>query len=33
MRLNVNVRETHSMLLDVLSEQHEQHRICLTAIV
>ncbi len=25
-RLNVNVRETHSMLLDVLSEQHEQHR-------
>ncbi len=26
MRLNVNVRETHSMLLDVLSEQHEQHR-------
>lgn len=31
-RLNVNVRETHSMLLDVLSEQHE-HQICLTAIV
>ncbi len=26
MRLNVNVRETHSMLLDVLSEQHEQHQ-------
>ncbi len=25
-RLNVNVRETHSMLLDVLSEQHEQHQ-------
>ncbi|STI76706.1 chromosome partition protein [Escherichia coli] len=28
-RLNVNVRETHAMLLDVLSEQHEQHQICL----
>ncbi|MGQ7790290.1 SbcC/MukB-like Walker B domain-containing protein [Shigella flexneri] len=26
MRLNVNVRETHAMLLDVLSEQHEQHQ-------
>ncbi|MCW0136176.1 hypothetical protein OIU92_06860 [Escherichia coli] len=25
-RLNVNVRETHAMLLDVLSEQHEQHQ-------
>ena len=25
-RLNVNVRETHSTLLDVLSEQHEQHQ-------
>ncbi len=26
MRLNVNVRETHATLLDVLSEQQEQHR-------
>jgi len=25
-RLNVNVREAHSTLLDVLSEQHEQHQ-------
>ncbi|MDU7735731.1 MAG: chromosome partition protein MukB [Citrobacter freundii] len=25
-RLNVNVRETHATLLDVLSEQHEQHQ-------
>ncbi|MDE1185191.1 MAG: chromosome partition protein MukB [Pantoea sp.] len=25
-RLNVNVRETHSMLLDTLSEEHEQHQ-------
>ncbi len=25
-RLNVNVRETHATLLDVLSEQQEQHR-------
>ena len=25
-RLNVNVRETHSMLLDVLSAEHEQHQ-------
>ena len=25
-RLNVNVRETHAMLLDVLSEEHEQHQ-------
>ncbi|XPE49752.1 hypothetical protein ACNKHL_05415 [Shigella flexneri] len=25
-RLNVNVRESHTMLLDVLSEQHEQHQ-------
>ncbi|PIJ51333.1 cell division protein MukB [Erwinia sp. OLTSP20] len=25
-RLNVNVRESHAMLLDVLSEQHEQHQ-------
>lgn len=25
-RLNVNIRETHAMLLDVLSEQHEQHQ-------
>ncbi len=25
-RLNVNVRETHAMLLDVLSGQHEQHQ-------
>nr|WP_154325130.1 chromosome partition protein MukB [Pantoea sp. 201603H] len=25
-RLNVNVREAHSVLLDVLSEQHEQHQ-------
>ncbi len=25
-RLNVNVRETHSTLLNVLSEQHEQHQ-------
>ena len=25
-RLNVNVRETHSMLLDVLSEEREQHQ-------
>ncbi|WYV63000.1 SbcC/MukB-like Walker B domain-containing protein [Salmonella enterica subsp. enterica serovar Infantis] len=26
MRLNVNVRETHATLLDVLSEQQEQHQ-------
>lgn len=26
MRLNVNVREAHSTLLEVLSEQHEQHQ-------
>jgi chromosome partition protein MukB len=32
-RLNVNVRETHATLLDVLSEQHEQHQDLLTAIV
>ncbi|WP_187484220.1 chromosome partition protein MukB [Pantoea agglomerans] len=25
-RLNVNVRETHAMLLDTLSEEHEQHQ-------
>lgn len=25
-RLNVNVREAHATLLDVLSEQHEQHQ-------
>nr|WP_067702877.1 chromosome partition protein MukB [Erwinia sp. ErVv1] len=25
-RLNVNVRETHATLLDVLSEEHEQHQ-------
>ncbi len=25
-RLNVNVRESHSLLLDVLSEQQEQHQ-------
>ncbi len=25
-RLNVNVRESHSLLLDVLSQQHEQHQ-------
>lgn len=25
-RLNVNVRETHATLLEVLSEQHEQHQ-------
>ncbi len=30
---NVNVRETHAMLLDVLSEQHSSIRICLTATV
>ncbi|XNM77949.1 hypothetical protein ACLK19_06390 [Escherichia coli] len=25
-RLNVDVRETHAMLLDVLSEQHRRHQ-------
>ncbi len=30
-RLNVNVRETHAMLLDTLSEEHEQHQDLLTS--
>lgn len=28
-RLNVNIRQSHESLLDVLSEEHEHLRICL----